>query len=143
MMYTQSNCITRHKTNRSETACTHTEQSLAHLAAHVADMLQQGLQGLQGTVAVVVTPGAGCMLARSCSNTSARIGRGGLRSHLVQELLRVEAERLTWWSVRRSAAQRLTALCIEPRSVVLVKVDVREVQHLAHWRARLQRMGST
>ena len=36
-----------------------------------------------------------------------------------------------------------TALCIEPRSVVLVKVDVREVQHLAHWRARLQRMGST
>ena len=34
MMYTQSNCITRHKTNRSETACTHTEQSLAHLAAH-------------------------------------------------------------------------------------------------------------
>ena len=55
----------------------------------------------------------------------------------------VEAERLTWWSVRRSAAQRLSALRIEPRSVVLVKVDVREVEHLAHWRARLQRMGST
>ena len=45
MIYTQSNCITRHKTNRSDTTCTHTEQSLAHLAAHVADMLQQGLQG--------------------------------------------------------------------------------------------------
>ena len=44
----------------------------------------------------------------------------------------VEAERLTWWSVWRSAAQRLTTLCIEPRSVVLVKLDVREVQHLAH-----------
>ena len=92
---------------------THTEQSLAHLTAHDADMLQQGLQGLQGTVSVVVTPGAGCTLARSCSNTSARIGRGGLRSHLVQELLGVEAEGLTWWSVRRSAAQRLTALCID------------------------------
>ena len=100
---------------------THTEQSLAHLAAHVADMLQQGLQGLQGTVTVVVAPRAGCTLAKSCSNTSARTGRGGLRSHLVQELLRVEAERLTWWSVRRSTAQRLTALCIELRSVVLVK----------------------
>ena len=72
-MYTQSNCITRHMTNRGDTACTHTEQSLAHLAAHVADMLQQGLQGLQGTVAVVVAPGAGCTLARSCRNTRARI----------------------------------------------------------------------
>ena len=143
MTNTQSNCITRHKTNRIETACTHTEQSLAHLTAHVADMLQQGLQGLQGTVAVVVTPGAGCTFARSCSNTRARIGRGGLQSHLVQEVLGVEAERLKWWSVRRSAAQRLTTLCIEPSSVVLVKVDVREVKHLAHWRARLQRMGST
>ena len=80
MTYTQSNCITREETNRSETACTHTEQSLAHLAAHVADLLQQGLQGLQGTVSVVVTPGAVSMLARSCSNTSARPGRGGLQS---------------------------------------------------------------
>ena len=34
-MYTQSNCITRHMTNRSEDPCTHTEQSLAYLAAHV------------------------------------------------------------------------------------------------------------
>ena len=141
--YAQSNCNTRHKTNRSETVRTHTEQSLAHLAAHVADMLQQGLQDLQVTVTVVLTPGAGCTLARSCSNTSAKTGKGGLLSHLVQELLCVEAEGLTWWSVRRSASQRLTALCIEPRSVVLVKVDVREVQHLAHWRARLQRMGRT
>ena len=73
MMYTQSNCITRHKTNRSDTTCTHTEQSLAHLAAHVADMLQQGLQGLQRTVAVVVAAGVGCTLARSCRNTRARI----------------------------------------------------------------------
>ena len=61
-MYTQSNCITRRMTNRSDTACTHTEQSLAHLAAHVADMLQQGLQGLQGTVAVVVTQGSAARL---------------------------------------------------------------------------------
>ena len=73
MTYTQSNWITRHMTNRSETACTHTEQSLAHLAAHVADMLQQVLQGLQRTVTVVVAPGAGCTLARSCRNTRARI----------------------------------------------------------------------
>ena len=73
MTYTQSNCITKHKTNRSGTTCTHTEQSLAHLAAHVADMLQQGLQGLQGTVAVVVAAGVGCTLARSCRNTRARI----------------------------------------------------------------------
>ena len=73
MTYTQSNCITRHRTNRSDTACTHTEQSLAHLTAHVADMLQQVLQGLQRTVAVVVTPGAGCTLARSCRNTRARL----------------------------------------------------------------------
>ena len=73
MTYTQSNCITRHKTNRSGTTCTHTEQSLAHLAAYVADMLQQGLQGLQRTVAVVVAAGVGCTLARSCRNTRARI----------------------------------------------------------------------
>ena len=33
--YTQSNCITRHMTNRSEDPCTHTEQSVAHLAARV------------------------------------------------------------------------------------------------------------
>ena len=84
MMCTQSNCITRHMTNRSETVCTHTEQSLAHLAAHVADMLQQGLQDLQRTVTVVVAPGASCTLARRCNYTSARIERGGLRSHLVQ-----------------------------------------------------------
>ena len=78
---------------------------------------------------------------------SVRIGEDIERGNLVITGTRiaacVEAERLTWWSVWRSAAQRLTALCIEPRSVVLVKVDVREVQHLAHWRARLQRMGST
>ena len=73
MTYTQSNWITRHMTNRGDTACTHTEQSLAHLTAHVADMLQQVLQGLQGTVAVVVAPGASCTLARSCRNTRARI----------------------------------------------------------------------
>ena len=73
MTYTQSNCITRHKTNRSGTTCTHTEQSLAHFAAHVADMLQQDLQGLQRTVAVVVAAGVGCTLARSCRNTRARI----------------------------------------------------------------------
>ena len=33
--YTQSNCITRHMTNRSEALCTHTEQFLAYLAARV------------------------------------------------------------------------------------------------------------
>ena len=35
MTYTQSNCITRHMTNRSEAPFTHTEQSLAHPTAHV------------------------------------------------------------------------------------------------------------
>ena len=35
MTYTQSNCITRDETNRSEDPCTHTEQSLAYLAVHV------------------------------------------------------------------------------------------------------------
>ena len=89
MMYTQSNCTTRHMTNRSETAWTHTEQSVAHLAAHVADVLQQVLQGLQGTVAVVVAPGAGGTLARSCSNTRAGAKRGGIWSQLVQELRHV------------------------------------------------------
>ena len=78
--------ITHTHTHRSDTTCTHTEQSLAHLAALFADMLQQGLQGLQETVAVVVAPGAGCTLARSCRNT---IERGGIWSELVQELLHV------------------------------------------------------
>ena len=134
--------ITHTHTHMDACMHTHTPHFLDQLAAHVADLLQQCLQGLQGTVAVVVTPGTGCTLARSCSNTSVRIERGTT----VTPGTRVTAcrgERLTWWSVWRSAAQRLTALCIEPRSVVLVKVDVREVQHLAHLRARLQRMGST
>ena len=45
--------------------------------------------------------------------------------------------RLTWWSIRWSAAQRLATFCIQPHSVVLVKMDVREVKDLAHWRTRL------
>ena len=144
MTYTQSNCTTRHMTNRSEAPWTHTEQYLAHLAAHVDDMLQQ-------------VPPRSAGGSRSCSRPRGRLhacqelqqhqGGGKERGNLVttgtRVVARVEAERLMWCSVRRSAAQRLTALRIEPRSVVLVKVDVREVEHLAHWRARLQRMGST
>ena len=129
MIYTQSNCITRHKTNRSDTTCTHTEQSLAHLAAHVTDMLQQGLQGQ----------------LHACQELQKHQGEDIERGNLVITGTRVaacvEAERLTWWSVWRSAAQRITSLCIEPRSVVLVKVDVREVQHLAHWQSQAAENG--
>ena len=138
MIYTQSNCITRHMTNRSDTTVPGTPccSCCRHAAA--------GSPRSAGD-------------SRSCSHPRGRLHAcQELQKHQGEDIERgnlvitgtrvaacVEAERLTWWSIWRSAAQRLTALCIEPRSVVLVKVDVREVQHLAHWRARLQRMGST
>lgn len=74
--YTQSNCTPKEKvrsaghgaTTLTETTCIRPNvHKSAHLVTHVTDILQQVLQGLQGTVTVVVTPRAGGTLASSCS----------------------------------------------------------------------------
>ena len=85
MTYIQSNCIQAQ--DEQKKCCTqystlHTQlcSPLGHLAAHVANVLQQVLQGLQGTVTVVVAPRAGRTLASSCSNMSVvrKMRRGGV-----------------------------------------------------------------